>query len=132
MKKFSKKEIIFLESLEESRVATVHDNIPHVKPVSYIFYQNYILIATDYNTRTYKNVKINSKAGISIDVYTPGNHKAVCIQGDVEIIENGIDFQNYYQLFYKKFKWVRDDQWEENEAPFLKIVPTNIASWGLN
>jgi len=34
---FTKNEIKFLEAMEECRVATVHDNIPHVKPVSYLY-----------------------------------------------------------------------------------------------
>lgn len=132
MKKFSKKEVTFLKSLEESRVATAHDGIPHVKPVSYIYDQNFILIATDYDTRTYQNILKNPKASVVIDVYIPGNHKAVCIQGDVETIDDGERFQDYYQLFFEKFKWVRDDPWKEKEAPFLKIIPTNITSWGIN
>jgi nitroimidazol reductase NimA-like FMN-containing flavoprotein (pyridoxamine 5'-phosphate oxidase superfamily) len=132
LKYFSEKEIKFLHPLEEARIATSHDDIPHVKPVSYIYDQNFILIATDYDTRTYQNILKNPKASVVIDVYIPGNHKAVCIQGDVETIDDGERFQDYYQLFFEKFKWVRDDPWKEKEAPFLKIIPTNITSWGIN
>lgn len=42
------KEIEFLNSMEECRIATSHDNLPHVKPVSYIFENGLFLIATDY------------------------------------------------------------------------------------
>jgi len=129
---FSPKERVFLESQEESRLATCHDDIPHVKPVSYIFYQNSILIATDYDTRTYQNVKKNPQASIVIDIYKSGAHKAVCIQGDIKIIEEGDEFHFIYQMFYKKFKWVRNEPWKERETPFLKIIPYNKVSWGLN
>lgn len=132
MIEFSPKERVFLESQEESRLATCHDDIPHVKPVSYIFYQNSILIATDYDTRTYQNVKKNPQASIVIDIYKSGAHKAVCIQGDIKIIEEGDEFHFIYQMFYKKFKWVRNEPWNEREAPFLKIIPYNKVSWGLN
>lgn len=132
MNQLSEKEIQFLESREESRIATCHDDIPHVKPVSFIFHQYLILIATDYETRTYRNILQNPKASVVIDTYKPGNHKAVCIQGNAEIIEEGDIFKSTYELFFHKFQWVRDDPWKEREAPFLRITPTNVVSWGIN
>jgi nitroimidazol reductase NimA-like FMN-containing flavoprotein (pyridoxamine 5'-phosphate oxidase superfamily) len=130
--KLSTNEIKFLESLEEARLATSHQDIPHVKPVSFVLYQDFIFVATDYDTRTWKNIKENPKAAITIDVYKSGGHKAVCFQGKVEIIEKGEEFDNIYQIFYKKFKWVRDDPWKPGEAPFLKLIPQNKTSWGIN
>lgn len=130
--KLSTNEIKFLESLEEARLATSHQDIPHVKPVSFVLYQDFIFVATDYDTRTWKNIKENPKAAITIDVYKSGGHKAVCFQGKVEVIEKGEEFDNIYQIFYKKFKWVRDDPWKPGEAPFLKLIPQNKTSWGIN
>jgi len=129
---FSPKEIEFLQSLEEARLATCHDDIPHVKPVSYIFYQNSLLIATDYKTRTYKNLQKNPKVGIVIDVYKSGGHKAICIQGNVMVIEKGLEFQEIYKKFHERFQWVRAEPWDEMEAPFLKIIPINKSSWGID
>jgi len=128
---FTKIEEAFLQSIEEARIATSHADIPHVKPVSFIYNDNIIFIATDYKTRTFKNVKINPKASIVIDVYESGKHKAVCIQGKVEIIEKGHEFLQIYKMFEKKFAWVRNEPWKENEAPFLKIIAANKTSWGL-
>ena len=124
-------EVKFLESLEEARIATSHDDIPHVKPVSYAFFDNSIIIATDYDTRTFSNIKSNPRIGIVIDVYKSGNHKAVCIQGKAEIIEAGLEFKKFYEIFFKKFAWVRKEPWKEKEAPFLKIIPHNKTSWGI-
>ncbi|AFS82873.1 pyridoxamine 5'-phosphate oxidase family protein [Candidatus Nitrosopumilus sediminis] len=132
MIEFKQSEIDFLNSLEEARIATSHNDIPHVKPVSFVKINNSIIIATDYDTRTYTNIKFNRNVGIVIDIYKSGNHKAVCIQGKAEIIENGEEFKKIYEIFFKKFQWVRDDPWNENEAPFLKIVPTTKISWGLD
>ena len=132
MIEFNQKELEFLELLEEARLATSHDNIPHVKPVSFVFLDNLILVATDYDTRTFTNVKSNPKTSIVIDIYKSGDHKAICIQGKIEIIENGRDFKKFYDIFYKKFDWVKREPWKENEAPFLKIIPINKVSWGLN
>lgn len=132
MIKFSDKETKFLEAQEEARIATSHDDISHVKPVSFIFWKDLILVATDYKTRTFSNIKLNSNTSIVIDIYKSDNHKAICIQGKTEIIENGLEFREFYDIFYKKFQWVRKDPWKENEAPFLKIIPNNKVSWGLN
>jgi nitroimidazol reductase NimA-like FMN-containing flavoprotein (pyridoxamine 5'-phosphate oxidase superfamily) len=128
---FTKKEVEFLKSLEECRMATSHDDVPHIKPVSYTLFNNTIYIATDYETRAYKNLKKNPRIAVSIDKYVPVAHKAVCVQGDVVILEKGKEFLEIYNVFYKKFEWVRNQPWKEGEAPFIKIIPTSKSSWGL-
>ena len=132
MIKFTKDEEIFLQSIEEARIATSHSDIPHEKPVSYIFHDDFILIATDYQTRTFKNLQENPRTSVTIDIYESGKHKAVCIQGRVEILEKGQEFLEIYKKFENKFAWVRNEPWKENEAPFLKIISTNKTSWGVN
>ena len=97
-----------------------------------MFDENTIIIATDYDTRTFANIKTNSQTAITIDIYKSGDHKAVYIQGKSEIIENGLEFKKFYDIFFKKFSWVRKDPWKGNEAPFLKIIPDSKVSWGLN
>ena len=128
---FSQKEIEFLNKMEECRVATSHDNMPHVKPVSYLYEDGVIFIATDYDTRMYKNLLNNPNAALAIDIYKDKAHKAVCIQGKVIIIENGKEFSRLYKKFLDRFEWVRNQPWDENEAPFIKIVPFRKSSWGL-
>ena len=128
---FTKKEIDFLKSMEECRMATSHDDIPHVKPVSYALYNNTIYIATDYETRAFKNLKNNPRIAVVIDKYVLGSHKAVCVQGNAIILEKGKEFLEIYDAFYKKFEWVRNQPWKEGEAPFIKIMSTNKTSWGL-
>ncbi|KEQ57245.1 pyridoxamine 5'-phosphate oxidase-like FMN-binding protein [Marine Group I thaumarchaeote SCGC AAA799-B03] len=132
MIEFNEKETKFLNSLEEARIATSHDDIPHVKPVSFVLDENAIIIATDYETRTYKNLKTNPNSSVVIDIYKSGGHKAVLIQGKTKIIENGEEFKKLYDIFFEKFEWVRRDSWKENEAPFLKVIPKNKTSWGLD
>jgi len=131
MVSFSQKEREFLNKMEECRVATSHDNMPHVKPVSYLYEDEAIFIATDYDTRMYKNLLKNPIAALSIDIYKDKAHKAVCMQGKVTIIENGKEFVKLYKKFHDRFEWVRNQPWDENEAPFIKIVPFRKSSWGL-
>ena len=132
MTKFSNEQVRFLKSIEEARLATSHHDISHVKPVSFVYENNTILVATDYKTRSFTNVELNPHVSIVIDIYKSGGHKAVCIQGKSEIIENGVEFKKIYDIFFEKFEWVRRDPWKENEAPFLRIIPSNIVSWGLS
>lgn len=132
MIEFTTQEITFFNTLEEARIATSHDDVPHVKPVSFVYDSGVILVATDYNTRTFLNIQSNPKTSIVMDIYSPGHHKAILIQGISSIIENGGEFQRLYDLFYNKFEWVRNDPWKEKEAPFLKIIPKVKTSWGIN
>lgn len=132
MKRFNQKETEFLESLEEARIATSYQNIPHVKPVSFVLEDNAIVIATDYETRTFANIKSNPNVGVVIDIYKSGGHKAVCIQGKADIVEEGPEFKRFYDIFHQRFDWVRKDPWKEKEAPFLRIIPKNKTSWGLS
>jgi len=131
MKEFTKKEIEFLNSMEECRIATSHDNIPHVKPVSYIFDKGVFLIATDYGTKMYENCKVNPKVALSIDIYKHEGHKAILIQGNLRIVENGSEFAEIFKKFHDKLEWVRNEPWDENEAPFIVITPFSKTSWGI-
>ncbi len=128
MIEYNTREREFLKELEQARLSTSHNDIPHVKPVSFVLGKDSIIVATDYETKTYSNVKMNPKAAIAIDVYKSGGYKAVCIQGKVKIIEEGDEFKKLYNIFYEKFAWVRKDPWIEKEAPFLKIMPRNKVS----
>ncbi len=84
-----------------------------------MFEDNSIIIATDYDTRTFNNIKLNSKVGIYIDIYKSGEHKAICIQGETKIIEEKEEeFKKLYDIFHEKFAWMRKDPWEEKEASF--------------
>lgn len=130
--KFNKKEEKFLLENEGCRLSTSHNDIPHITPVTYIYEKNFLFFATDYETRKYKNIKLNNKIAVAIDTYSSSvENKAVIIQGIADIIEGGKEFRDLYRKFNKKFEWVRKDPWKEGEAPFIKIRVTNKLSWGL-
>jgi nitroimidazol reductase NimA-like FMN-containing flavoprotein (pyridoxamine 5'-phosphate oxidase superfamily) len=130
--KFNKKEEKFLLENEVCRLSTSHNDIPHITPVTYIYQKNSLFFATDYETRKYKNIKVNNKIAVVVDTYSSSvENKAVIIQGIADIIERGREFRNLYRKFNKKFEWVREDPWKEGEAPFIKIRVTNKLSWGL-
>jgi nitroimidazol reductase NimA-like FMN-containing flavoprotein (pyridoxamine 5'-phosphate oxidase superfamily) len=130
--KFTKKEEKFLLENEVCRAASSHNDIPHVTPVTYIYENSWFFIATDYDTRKYKNLKTNKNIALVVDIYNSSvENKAVVIHGTSQIIERGEEFKKLYQKFDKKFEWVRNDPWKEGEAPFIKIKPSSKISWGL-
>ncbi len=129
MIKFTSKETKFLKENEGCRIATSLNDVPHIVPVSYYFENGYFYFATDYDTKKYANLKRNKNIAISVDIYSPGKHRAVVVQGTASFIEKGTEFKRLYDIFYKKFAWVRATPWEENEAPFVKITPKKKSSW---
>ena len=130
--RYTKNEEKFLLENEACRMATSHNDIPHISPVTYIYKDGFFFIATDYNTRKYKNIKTNKKIALSVDIYDSSvENKAIIIQGDVDIIERGQEFKDLYQIFNARFEWVRRDPWKEGEAPFLKIKPFKKVIWGI-
>jgi nitroimidazol reductase NimA-like FMN-containing flavoprotein (pyridoxamine 5'-phosphate oxidase superfamily) len=128
---FSQAETDFLSRNEACRIATCHDGIPHVVPVSYIIEDDSFYIATDYGTKKYDNIKHNKRVALVVDVYSSVGNSAVCVQGTAEIVEKGEEFARLYKIFHDRFEWVQHDPWKEGEAPFLKVTPINKVSWGL-
>lgn len=117
---------------EVCRVSTSHNDIPHVVPVTYVYENENIIFVTDYGTRKYKNLKINKNISVVVDVYDlSGRNMGIVIQGKAVFIERGEEFKRLYQIFNRKFEWVRKEPWEEGEAPFVKIDAFNKVSWGL-
>lgn len=130
--RFAEAEKKFLKQNELCKVATCHNNIPHITPVNFIFNDGAFYFGTDYESRKYKNLDKNKKIALAVDIYNSStDNKAVIIQGTAEIIEKGKEFQQLYDLFYEKFEWVRKDPWGEEEAPFVKVKPLHKVSWGM-
>lgn len=109
--KFTEAEKRFLRRNEVCRVATSYNDAPHVTPVTYIFDHNgSFYFATDYDTKKYRNLAKNKKSALVVDVYNSSkDNKAVIVQGVVEFVERGEEFQKLYDIFYEKFDWVRED-----------------------
>jgi uncharacterized protein len=130
--KVTQKERKFLLENEVCRIATSHDDVPHVVPVAYIYDKDAITFVTDYGTRKYKNLEVNKNVSVVVDVYDhSGENKAIILQGKAVIIERGAEFKRLYQIFNKRFEWVRKNPWKEGEAPFVRVDAFNKVRWGL-
>jgi nitroimidazol reductase NimA-like FMN-containing flavoprotein (pyridoxamine 5'-phosphate oxidase superfamily) len=134
---FTAAERRFLQANEACRVATCHDDIPHVVPVSYVFEEKdgnngAFYFATDLGTRKLENIRQNARVALVVDVYDSSvGNRAVCVQGAAEILDRGPEFRRLYKIFHDRFEWVRRDPWKEGEAPFIRVTATNKVSWGL-
>ena len=129
MPTFTSAEKRFLMRNELARLATSSgDGMPHVVPVSYVFKNAIFLIAVDYETKKYRNLLHNPKVALVVDAARP--NRGVMVQGHAKIFEKGPEFQSAYEIFHRKFSWVRADPWKEGEAPFIRINPSTKASWG--
>ena len=130
--KVTQKERKFLLENEVCRIATSHDDVPHVVPVAYIYDKDAITFVTDYGTRKYKNLEVNKNVSVVVDVYDrSGENKAIILQGKAVIIERGAEFKRLYQIFNKRFEWVRKNPWKEGEAPIVRVDAFNKVRWGL-
>jgi nitroimidazol reductase NimA-like FMN-containing flavoprotein (pyridoxamine 5'-phosphate oxidase superfamily) len=128
----SQRELKFVLENEVCRISTSHNDMPHVVPVSYIYDRVYPVFVTDYDTRKYRNLKVNKNIALAIDVYdSSGENKAVIIQGKAEFVERGEEFERLYKIFENRFEWVRRNPWEAGEAPFVKVQILKSVSWGL-
>ncbi len=128
--KFTAKEEDFLQKQELARLATISGNgLPHVVPVSYLYDDGEFLVAVDYNTKKYHNLRADNKAAIVVD--TVGPNRGILVQGEAKIYERGPEFKQAYAKFYKRFNWVRANPWKEDETPFIRIRVRRKASWGL-
>ena len=87
-------------------------------------------MATDYETRKFRNLKRNRGIALLVDIGAYSNH-GILIQGRAEFIEKGQAFSKIYRVFFKRFDWVRAEPWKGGEAPFLRIKPLRKVSWGL-
>ncbi len=128
---FPEAEKRFLKHHEVCRVATSHNDTPHVTPVNFVFDDGFFYFATDYDTKKYRNLAKSKKSALVVDVYNSSvDNKAIIVQGVVEFVERGEEFKKLYDIFYEKFDWVREEPWKEGEAPFVKVKPLHKASWG--
>jgi nitroimidazol reductase NimA-like FMN-containing flavoprotein (pyridoxamine 5'-phosphate oxidase superfamily) len=129
--RFNVEEERLLIDNEVGRLATISkDGLPHVVPVCYIYRSGGLWVATDYETKKYRNLLSNDKVALVIDSGYDSN-RGILIQGRAKICRKGPEYRRVYAIFYEKFGWVRAAPWKEDEAPFIKIEPVRKARWGL-
>jgi nitroimidazol reductase NimA-like FMN-containing flavoprotein (pyridoxamine 5'-phosphate oxidase superfamily) len=127
---FKNKEKAFLRSNELCRLATASlAGVPQVTPVMYAVDGDNLIIATDYGTKKFKNLKSNPRVSLVVDKFHP--NKGVIVWGECVIIEEGKEYNRLLKILFARFETYRRNPWKEGEAPILKVIPTRVLSWGL-
>ncbi|MDE1827940.1 MAG: pyridoxamine 5'-phosphate oxidase family protein [Candidatus Micrarchaeota archaeon] len=130
--RFSQKEIAFLKSQDELRVATVSKKgWPQVTTVVHVFDGKTLYFATDYGTRKYKNLLCSNKISVLVDIYAR-QPKAITIQGRATLLEKGKEFVRAYKLLEKRHSYYRANPFKQGEAPIVKVIPLRKNSSGIN
>jgi hypothetical protein len=88
-----------------------------------------IIIAIDYGTKKFTNLKENGNVALVVDGYRPNG--GVMIQGECQVFEKGPEYLRLLKILFDRFAFYRKNPWGEGESPILRIVPLKSASWGL-
>lgn len=124
----SKKETQFLKSHELCRLATVSKQcIPHVTLVVYAMDGQNVIIAIDYGTRKFANLKENQNVSLVVDTNRP--NAGLVVQGKCQMFERGAEYVRLLKILFDRFEFYRKNPWGEGESPILKVVPSKTASW---
>ena len=88
-----------------------------------------LIVAIDYGTKKFANLKANPQVSIVVDSYRP--NRGVMIQGGCSIYERGPEYLRLQKILFNRFVFYRRNPWNEGESPILKVVPSKVVSWGL-
>jgi len=114
---FTRPELQFLDANELGRLVTITpDGVPHVVPVCYVYDS-----ADDYGTGKLRNLRAHHVAALVVDTLNP--NRGLMVQSTTEVIESGKEFHAIYDLFYRRFSWVRSEPWGVGEAHSLRYLP---------
>ena len=129
MVKFTAKEEAFLKSNEICRLATASkDGRPQVTPVMYALDGTGFVIAVDYGTKKFKNVRENPNVALVVDRLRPT--RAVTVEGTCKVHESGAEYLRLLDLLMTKFEFYRKNPWGEGESPIFRVTPNKAVSWG--
>jgi|FaiFalFF_MnMetaG_3_1042247.scaffolds.fasta_scaffold01267_6 nitroimidazol reductase NimA-like FMN-containing flavoprotein (pyridoxamine 5'-phosphate oxidase superfamily) len=85
--RLGRKWIRFLRSVDTCRIATVDPNgYPHCVPVGFLYHRGRVYIPTVARTRKARNIGLNSKCCIVVDVYERGVGRGLMLQGEAELV----------------------------------------------
>ena len=114
------------------RIATVDSGgFPHCVPVSYLYDNGLILIATVSSTKKVRNIRQNPECCVLVDVGGYGRGRGLMLQGRARLVE-GVGYLKVRRTIEGRTGW-RLDEWKiEGRPPDSAIVfrPTSIVDIG--
>ena len=128
MPAFTPRQRKFLNDHELCRFATASkDGAPHVVPVIYTLDGDDVVIAIDYKTKKWKNLRENRRVAFVVDEYSP--NRGLMVEGEAETFERGKEYLRLLQILFDRFAFYRNDPWGEGESPILKVHVSKCVMW---
>ncbi len=138
-------ELDFLGKNYIARLATSSlMSVPHISPIYYGNTRDLVFFTTEKGSRKLKDIEENNQVSLVVDTFDADwlhqisgtaktYEKAVVISGRAAIHLNGSPYMEMYKELLKKYPdYQADKHWEPGELPIVKIVISNVVSWGLN
>ncbi|MGP8124710.1 MAG: pyridoxamine 5'-phosphate oxidase family protein [Nitrososphaerales archaeon] len=119
---------MFLKSADACRIATVDSSgCPHCVPVSYLYHDGVIYIATVATTRKARNVAQNSNCCIVVDVDEHGRGRGLTLQGRGKLVK-GTGYRELKRTIEALTGWHLEDWRIDGDQPDSVLVTTPNAA----
>jgi nitroimidazol reductase NimA-like FMN-containing flavoprotein (pyridoxamine 5'-phosphate oxidase superfamily) len=105
----------------------------HNVPVSPVFDNGALLIATDTTSKKVRNLEANPRVTLVFDEYAEmwDLLRGVVIEGSVQIVREGEEFTRARTLLYEKYRQYEiDSPIEPETSVILAVIPARVTSWG--
>ena len=122
----------FVLAQRVSRLSTIKGDRIHTVPVVHVLDGNFIYITTRKMGKKTRNIRSNRNVTLLIDEYAEDWRReiGVMIQGKVDIIEKGRNFNHAKKILEEKYPIFKTAYpISEKVSVILKLRPEHIVSW---
>lgn len=111
----------FLKSHDHCRLALIdiQSGFPHCVPIAYMYHQGFIYIPTSSRSKKVRNLALNQKCCILVDVYENEKGKGVMLQGPA-VATKGHRFEKLKRLVESATDW-KLDKWKVGKSGEQKV-----------
>ena len=135
MTTFSNNERDFLQKAKVGRMAQLGDDgAPRVITLCHAFVDNFIYIPTQATSWKTDQLRRFPQVSYVVDDYYEdwGKLCGVRVQGNVEILETGSEYQKAKDSLFDKYPaQFKEMGWSDGGSVVIKITATRVANWGL-
>jgi len=129
---------------------TDQENQPHITPMFFAFDEtnNNFYVTTSAGSKKMKNLQINAKISLAIDIRDPTNpfnNRGVMVQGkamieecfksiseaagDKELMAASEAFQRKYPVLFREAQFPVNVEYEKFSEALIKIIPDKMTYW---
>jgi nitroimidazol reductase NimA-like FMN-containing flavoprotein (pyridoxamine 5'-phosphate oxidase superfamily) len=132
MPTLNEKQIRFLTYMRVARLGTTDGRRIHVTPICPVYAGGVLYMGTHAKTRKVRNLRRNPTATLLVDQYCEDwtRHVGAMLEGPVEILERGAEFDTARRLLEAKFpQYPALFPIREGESVILRLAPERAATW---